>query len=150
MFCVNCLYPTTSVKNSRSKKNAALVWRRRFCSRCGRSFTTQEFPSLRDNKPVSNAHRLSPFNLGKLIISISKAFPHSKHDAEFNSFELARSVENQLSTEREYITTDDIAAITHSTLKRFDQLAGMHYAMSHGLVTSVRKRGRPSLAWHDQ
>lgn len=150
MFCINCFYPTTSVVNSRPNKEKPLVWRRRKCTKCGHNFTTEETPALRENKVIYKDGKQVPFNLGKLTISIAKAFPHSENDAEYSSFELARTIEKKLSTEVEYLQVADIAAFTHETLKRFDEIAGMQYAMQHGLLISVRKRGRPSVAWHEQ
>lgn len=150
MFCINCFYPNTRVVNSRPNRKKPLIWRRRTCAKCGHTFTTEELPSLRENKEVQSGNEILPFNIGKLTISISKAFPHSKKDAEYSSFDLARTIEGHLTTELEYITVADIAAFAHNTLKRFDEIAGMQYAMQHGLITSVRRRGRPSFAWHDQ
>lgn len=111
------------------------------------TFTTREYPSLTDNKKVNLPDGTTDeFNLGRLILSIAKAFTHSEKDAKYSSFWLAQSVENILSHQREIITPDDIEAITHATLKRFDELAALQYAAQHGLISSVRRRGRPSLA----
>ena len=59
---------------------------------------------------------------------------------------LAQTVEEALSTEYTIITPDDIAAVTHQTLKRFDELAAVQYAAKHRLISTVRRRGRPSLS----
>lgn len=146
MFCINCFHPSTNVTNSRPNKKEPLVWRRRHCANCNTTFTTRERPSLADNKKVTSKDNNKEFNLGKLTLSIAKAFTHSSKDAQYNSLWLAQSVEDQLSTQRENITPEDISAITHMVLKRFDELAAVQYAAQHGLITSVRRRGRPSLA----
>lgn len=149
MFCVNCFHKSTAVVNSRPHKKQPTVWRRRTCPNCSQTFTTYERPSLADNKPV---HLLSgerdEFNLGKLIISISKAFTHSPKDAEYNVLWLAQTVEDIMSTEYKVITPEDIEAVTHQTLKRFDELAAVQYAAQHKLISSTRRRGRPSLREH--
>ena len=42
---------------------------------------------------------------------------------------------------------DDIAAITHSTLKAYDPMAALQYAAQHELITMKRRPGRPSTAY---
>lgn len=146
MFCINCFYPTTKVTNSRPHKKNPTIWRRRHCSHCGATFTTRERPSLEENQIVQVAGRPEGFNLGRLTLSIARAFTHSEEEAKNNSLWLAQSVEDILSSQRETITPEDIEATTHAVLKRYDELAAIQYAAQHGLITSLRKRGRPSLA----
>ncbi len=147
MFCINCFHKNTAVVNSRPHKKKPTVWRRRKCPSCGNTFTTLERPSLADNKPVHlPSGKTDTFNLGKLIISISKAFTHSPKDAEYNALWLAQTIEDTLSTEHTVVTPEDIEAVTHQTLKRFDELAAIQYAAQHQLISSTRqRRGRPSL-----
>jgi len=146
MFCINCFNSTTTVENSRPNKRHPQVWRRRKCPVCGVHFTTHERPSLADNKRVTlSDNQFDVFNLGKLILSIAKAFTHAPREAEYNALWLAQTVEETLSTERQTITPGDIEATVHQTLKRFDELAAIQYAAQHHLIFSSRKRGRPSL-----
>jgi len=86
------------------------------------------------------------FNIGKLIISIADAFAHSPEKASYDALWLAETVESILSTDYAVITPEDIAAVTHQTLKSFDELAAVQYAAKHRLITSVRRRGRPSIS----
>jgi transcriptional repressor NrdR len=147
MFCINCFSPSTAVANSRPNKKQPSVWRRRRCSECGTVFTTYERPSLADNKALQLPDGSQEgFNLGKLIISITKAFAHLPAEAAYNSLWLAQTVEDRLSTQREVITPEDIEAATHDVLHHFDELAAMQYAAQHHMITSTRRRGRPS--WH--
>lgn len=149
MFCVNCFHKNTSVANSRPHKKQPQIWRRRKCSQCGMIFTTYERPSLADNKPIHRSDgTTSTFNLGKLIISISKSFTHNPKEAAHNSLWLAQTVEDTLSTQYKTITPEDIEVVTHQTLKRFDELAAVQYAAQHRLISSTRRRGRPSLREH--
>lgn len=146
MICINCFHQNTRVVNSRARKKEPEVWRRRQCSSCETIFTTKELPSLADNKKVYPGNKKTEdFNLGKLILSIAKAFTHSKRDAEYNSLWLARSVESYLSSQEKMVTPEVIEAATHTVLKRYDELAAVQYAAQHGLISSVRRRGRPSL-----
>ncbi len=146
MFCINCFHPHTKVVNSRGSKKKPAIWRRRRCNHCGITFTTRERPSLEENKIVQKAGKDEPFNLGRLTLSIATAFTHSKEEAKNNSLWLAQGVEDILSSQRETITPEDIEATTHAVLKRYDELAAIQYAAQHKLITSLRKRGRPSLA----
>jgi len=149
MFCVNCFYKNTSVTNSRPHKKQPSIWRRRKCPTCGTVFTTYERPSLADNKPVHLEHgKTEEFNLGKLTLSIAQSLAHLPREAEYNALWLAQTVEDTLSTECEIVTPEEIAATTHATLRRYDELAAIQYAAKHYLITSARRRGRPS--WHER
>lgn len=146
MFCINCFHSSTAVANSRPHKKRPSVWRRRSCSKCGAVFTTHERPSLSDNKPITlNDGSEDVFNLGKLTISISKAFHHAPDEAEYSSLALAQTIEDTLSTQLKIITPEDIEAVAHQVLKQYDELAAMQYAAQHQLISSIKKRGRPSL-----
>lgn len=145
MFCINCFNKDTKVANSRPHKKQPSVWRRRKCPNCRTVFTTYERPSLAENKPVHlPGGKTEEFNLGKLIISIAQAFTHTPNEAAYNALWLAQTVEDTLSSQREVLTPEDIAAITHYTLKQFDELAAIQYAAQHQLIISTRRRGRPS------
>ena len=149
MFCINCFHKSTNVTNSRSYKKHPQVWRRRHCTQCGHTFTTHERPSLADNKQVAlQDGTYTRFNLGKLILSIGKAFSHASDEIETNVLGLAETIEEILSTERQTVTPEDIEATTHQVLKRFDELAAIQYAAQHKLISSARRRGRPSLREH--
>jgi transcriptional regulator NrdR family protein len=100
---------------------------------------------------VLSSERSEKFNLGKLIISIANAFTHEPRESTYNALWLAQTVEDTLSTEQETITPEDIAAVTHAVLKRFDALAALQYAAQHRLISSTRqRRGRPSLHEHER
>ena len=146
MFCINCFNSSTSVTNSRPHKKQPQIWRRRKCTACGMIFTTHERPSLADNKPIHlKGGATDTFNLGKLIVSLSKAFTHSPDAAAYDTFWLAQTIEDTLSTQYKVVTPDVIEAVAHQTLRQFDEVAAMEYALSHRLITSTRRRGRPSL-----
>lgn len=148
MFCINCFHSNTRVSNSRPHKKQPHVWRRRICPQCHISFTTYERPSLADNKPIYlPSGKTDTFNLGKLTLSIAKAFTHAPREASYNALWLAQTVEDVLSTEQRTITSEDIEATTHEVLKRFDELAALQYAAQHHLIDSTRRRGRSSIAW---
>lgn len=106
-----------------------------------------ERPSLVDTRPVSLPdNKREPFSLSRLTISISASFMHDTKKAAYDSLALAQTVEDLLLTDYSVITPDDIAAVTHQTLRHFDELAAVQYAAKHHLIASVRRRGRPSLS----
>lgn len=149
MICINCFHRKTAVTNSRPHKKASGTWRRRECPHCGQVFTTYEKPALDANIKVSYPAPGGPisatFSLSKLTLSIAASFSHDKLAQQLHSLPLAETVEQQLISEVRQPSSDDIAALTHQVLKRFDELAALQYAASHGLVEATRKRGRPSI-----
>lgn len=146
MFCINCFHSSTNVSNSRPQKKTPQIWRRRTCANCGKTFTTYERPSLADNKPVTlSSGKTEQFNSGRLIISISSSFIHDQEKAKRDPLWIARTVEDTLSTDKEPLTPQRIARETHETLKRYDEIAAIQYAAKHKLISSTRRRGRPSL-----
>jgi transcriptional repressor NrdR len=151
MICVNCFHGKTKVTNSRSHKKQSGTWRRRQCESCGNVFTTYEKPALDESVtihyPGSGKKGVqAPFSLSKLTLSIAASFSHDEVARQLHSLSLAETVEQLLITEVRQPSADDIAATTHQVLKRFDELAALQYAASHGLVQPTRKRpGRPSL-----
>ena len=150
MICVNCFHGKTKVTNSRPHKKQSGTWRRRQCDSCQTTFTTYEKPALDEAVLVSytdTSRTISaPFSLSKLTLSIAASFGHDKVAQQLHSLSLAETVEQLLISQVRRPSADDIAATTHQVLKRFDELAALQYAATHGMVSASRKRrGRPSL-----
>lgn len=151
MICINCFHAKTKVSNSRPHKKQSGTWRRRQCESCQTTFTTYERPALDDGVKVTYgagmSHITTTFSLSKLTLSIAGSFSHDQAASQLHSLDLAQTVEQLLITQVKQPSVDDIAAVTHQVLKRFDELAALQYAASHGLVNAVRKRrGRPSIS----
>ena len=151
MICVNCFHGKTKVTNSRPHKKQSGTWRRRQCESCQTTFTTYEKAALDEAVLIhyqggaGNA-LTAPFSLSKLTLSIAGCFTHDPMARQLHSLPLAETVEQLLITQVRQPSADDIAATTHQVLKRFDELAALQYAASHGLVAPTRnRRGRPSL-----
>lgn len=144
MICINCFHEKTAVINSRRQKKHASTWRRRHCPRCNLIFTTYELPALDDRPVLRHDGSQQPFNLGRLTISISRSFQHNQQAGQNDSYHLAQTVEQQLIMQVVQPSTDDITAITHAVLQRFDPVAAVQYAAQHDLLTSQRRRGRPA------
>lgn len=146
MLSINSTNEPTKVVNSRAHKKLPVVWRRRQGVESGVTFTTYERPSLAENKQIIRQDgQKDTFNLGKLLLSISAAFSHNQKSAQYDSLWLAQTVEDTLSIDPDKLTPHKIATVTYETLKRFDELAAVQYGAQHRLITSVRRRGRPSL-----
>ena len=154
MICVNCFHGKTKVTNSRPHKKTAGTWRRRQClnEACGLTFTTYEKPALDDSVSIfypgaqGEKSLSAPFSLSKLTLSIAASFTHDAQTRQLHSLPLAETVEQLLISQVLQPSADDVAATTHQVLKRFDELAALQYAATHGLVEATRKRrGRPSL-----
>lgn len=147
MICIYCFHVKTKVVNSRPHKKQPQNWRRRQCLKCEGIFTTYERPSSDELTVQSDSSAKEAFNLGKLAQSIARASMHNQQQAEYDSLFLAQTVELvllQRGGAGKNIAAQQIAEDTYDVLKRFDELAAMQYAMQHGLIVSVRRRGRPS------
>lgn len=143
MICVNCFHEKTNIVNSRPQKKSPVTWRRHHCLQCGTIFTTYERPSLEDQLVLNANGSHSPFSIGKLTSSISRAFQHNKHAADFDSYPLALSIQDTLLINHRNISVDDIAAVTHHIIRNYDKLAAIQYAAQHNLITLRRRPGRP-------
>jgi transcriptional regulator NrdR family protein len=152
MICINCFHIKTSVANSRPHKKQPSVWRRRTCAHCRTTFTTHERVALSDQRQVSDGKsQMSPFNIGRLIISVSRAFSHDPSRGKGDALWLAQTIETSLVTQTSgNLTTDQLAHMTYGVLKKYDELAAVQYAAQHQLISSLRKRGRPSLVSPEQ
>ena len=147
MICINSLNESTKVINSRASRKSPVVWRRREGVRSGITFTTYERPALAENKKLTLPdNKQDVFNLGRLILSIAAAFTHDRKKAQYDSLWIAQTIEDKLSMSPADLTPNLIARTTYETLKNFDEIAAIQYGAKHHIVTSVRKRGRPSLA----
>ena len=146
MICINCFHVKTRVANSRPHTKPS-VWRRRKCDSCQAVFTTYEKPSLDDRPILQNNSQADVFNIGRLIISISRSFQHDTKAAKYASLYLAETVESKLIATTKPLSTDDITAITYETIRRYDPVAGVQYAAQHDLVTPTRRPGRPSISF---
>lgn len=152
MFCINCLHPKTAVMNSRPHKKQPTIWRRRSCPQCGAIFTTTERVTVTDQRSIVDTNGVkTPFNIGQLLISIAQSFSHDPLQAKTDSLHLAQTVETMLVAQtRGDITSDQLAHTVYGVLKKYDELAAVQYAAKHQLISSLRKRGRPSLASPEQ
>lgn len=146
MICIYCLHKKTQIPNSRPHKKTTQVWRRRYCPNCKRIFTTYERPSLEDVAIIHNKQQSGIFSIGRLTASIHRTIAHLP-DAGTHSYELARTIELHLIQKYDItspLTTGALAEEAHAVLTRYDAACGLQYGVTHGLIASIRRRGRPS------
>ena len=146
MICINCFHDKTTTKNSRKYTKHPSVWRRRSCPECGAVFTTYERATLDEHTVRAQDGSTSPFNLGRLIISISRSFQHNERAAACDSYFLAQTVQERIIGQGKSLSAQVIAQVTHMVLQRYDPVAAIQYAAQHRLITSQR-RGRPSTVY---
>lgn len=147
MICINCFHDKTNIVNSRGHKKHPSTWRRHRCPQCQTTFTTYEQPTLDGSYVLGRDGQQRPFNLGKLIISIAHSFQHDTDEGASASLALAQTVQEKLLIQHREISSEDIMAVTHHTLECYDPVAAMQYAAQHDLITTKRRRGRPSTSY---
>ena len=146
MICINCFHTKTNVSNSRSLSNGTTTWRRHHCKACHRTFTTYERP-YSVIQVINESGSIEMFYKSKLCLSIAKSLDHDKKTQERSVLDLTDTVEQRLFAEMTSpIPLKKLTELTHEVLRRFDEIAGLHYAASHHLIHSIRRRGRPSIA----
>jgi transcriptional repressor NrdR len=152
MICINCFHIKTTVANSRPHKKQSSVWRRRHCQRCGNTFTTHERVALNDQRTIVDVTgKQQPFNLGRLIISLHRAFTHMPDQGKSDVLWLAQTIETLLVAQTmSSVTAEQVIHTAYGVLKKYDELAAVQYAAQHQIISSLRRRGRPSLASPEQ
>ena len=91
------------------------------------------------------------FSFGRLITSIDAAFQHNPSEGKNACYPLALTIQDKLlRLHPGQASHAEIATIAHQTLRNYDEAAAMQYALQHQLiVSSSKRRGRPSLVAHD-
>lgn len=146
MVCIYC-GSETSVTNSRYKKRAMTVWRRRSCAHCKAVVTTFESYDLATTLLVKKrSGALEEFQRDKILISIARSIEHRKNISQAAS-ELTNSVLTQLLINKPVstiISTEDISHMTSIVLKRYDAVSAIKY-LSYQAPTGSPKDVRSML-----
>lgn len=132
MICPYC-EGKTEVTNSRHQKRLNQVWRRRHCTDCGATFSTNELAAYETVWRVKAADSsLVPFHKQKLFIELYKACEHRP-----NALDDATALTDTIITKLRTITDNglvpslDIARTCHAVLSNFDTAAAVYYAARH-------------------
>ena len=127
MRCPFCAHENSQVKDSRPSEDGAAIRRRRQCEACGARFTTFERVQLRDVTVVKKAGEREPFDRDKLARSIAIAC--RKRDVPSERLDrLITSIQRQLETRGEEVTTTQIGEAVMDGLKALDHVAYIRFA----------------------
>ena len=127
MRCPFCAHENSQVKDSRPSEDGAAIRRRRQCEACGARFTTFERVQLREVTVVKKDGKREPFDRDKLSRSISIAC--RKRDIPSDRVDrLISSIQRQLETRGEEVTTTQIGEAVMDGLKALDHVAYIRFA----------------------
>jgi transcriptional repressor NrdR len=127
MRCPFCAHEASQVKDSRPSEDGAAIRRRRQCEACGARFTTFERVQLRDLTIVKKGGEREPFDRAKLELSVSIAC--RKRDIPAERLErLVTSIQRQLETRGDEVTTSQIGEAVMDGLKAIDHVAYIRFA----------------------
>ena len=127
MRCPFCAHEDSQVKDSRPSEDGASIRRRRQCEACGARFTTFERVQLRDLTVVKKNGERKAFDRAKLERSIATAC--RKRDVSPDRIErLVTSIQRQLETRGDEVTTTQIGEAVMDGLKALDHVAYIRFA----------------------
>ena len=127
MRCPFCAHEASQVKDSRPSEDGASIRRRRQCEECGARFTTFERVQLRDLTVVKKNGERESFDRSKLERSIAIAC--RKRDITPERIErLITSIQRQLETRGDEVTTTQIGEAVMDGLKALDHVAYIRFA----------------------
>jgi transcriptional repressor NrdR len=127
MRCPFCAHEASQVKDSRPSEDGASIRRRRQCEECGARFTTFERVQLRDLTVVKKNGEREPFDRSKLERSVAIAC--RKRDIPAERIErLITSIQRQLETRGDEVTTSQIGEAVMDGLKALDHVAYIRFA----------------------
>ncbi len=127
MRCPFCAHEASQVKDSRPSEDGAAIRRRRQCEACGARFTTFERVQLRDLTVVKKTREREPFDRAKLERSIAIACRKRDIPAE-RIDRLITSIQRQLETRGDEVTTSQIGEAVMDGLKALDHVAYIRFA----------------------
>jgi transcriptional repressor NrdR len=127
MRCPFCAHEDSQVKDSRPSEDGAAIRRRRQCEACGARFTTFERVHLRDLMVLKKNNEREPFDRDKLSRSISIACRKREITPE-RIDRLISSIQRQLETRGDEVTTSQIGEAVMDSLKALDHVAYIRFA----------------------
>src|SRR5665811_262803 len=95
MICPFCGNIKTTVSNSRLTHQGSKVWRRRYCEKCGRTFTTRENVELGFLEVTKINGSIEPFIRTKLVYSVISACDHLPNEID-TSMALVETIEKKI------------------------------------------------------
>ena len=127
MRCPVC-QTDTKVTNSREAERGKAVKRRRWCTSCGRRFTTYERMELLGIEVAKRSGSREPFSRHKLESGIRKAL-EKRPCSEEQLQKLVSSIENDIfNLNKDMVESAYIGQTVLSHLKNFDKVAYLRFA----------------------
>src|SRR3954466_8729206 len=127
MRCPFCAHEDSQVKDSRPSEDGAAIRRRRQCEACGARFTTLQRVQLRALTVAKKNGDRGPVARSKLERSSSMAC--RKRDIAPERIErLISSIQRQLETRGDEVTTSQIGEAVMDGLKTIDHVAYIRFA----------------------
>src|SRR3954468_573096 len=127
MRCPFCAHEDSQVKDSRPSEDGAAIRRRRQCEACGARFTTFVRVQLRDLSVIKKNGEREPFDRSKLERSIAIAC-RKRDIAPERIDRLISSIQRQLETRGDEVTTSQIGETVMDGLKAIDHVAYIRFA----------------------
>ena len=127
MRCPFCAQQDSQVKDSRPSEDGAAIRRRRQCEACGARFTTFERVQLRDLVVLKKTGERQPFDRDKLSRSIAIAC-RKRDIAPERIDRMISSIQRQLETRGDEVTTTQIGEAVMDSLKAIDHVAYIRFA----------------------
>ena len=127
MRCPFCAQQDSQVKDSRPSEDGAAIRRRRQCEACGARFTTFERVQLRDLIVAKKTGEREPFDREKLSRSIAIAC-RKRDIAPERIDRMISSIQRQLETRGDEVTTTQIGEAVMDGLKAIDHVAYIRFA----------------------
>jgi transcriptional repressor NrdR len=127
MRCPFCAHEASQVKDSRPSEDGASIRRRRQCEACGARFTTFERVQLRALTVMKKNGEREPFDRSKLERSIAIAC-RKRDVAPARIDRLITSIQRQLETRGDEVTTAQIGEAVMDGLKAIDHVAYIRFA----------------------
>ena len=128
MKCPYCGNPDTSVVDSRPADDNVAIRRRRFCSRCGRRFTSYERIETIPLMVIKKDHNREAFDRSKIEAGVVRAC-HKRPIPAQRIHDMVDQIENEIYNkgERE-IPSSEIGEIVMKYMKDLDQVAYVRFA----------------------
>ena len=131
MVCIYCGHDT-QVLNSRLRKKANQIWRRRKCIVCQNVFSSLEEVDWGQAVRMERRGHLEPFSRDQLFLSLYEACRHRK-TARNDATGLTETVLSRLwpHIDQASLTRERVISTTIEVLKRFDRAAASSYKAYH-------------------
>lgn len=133
-----CLYcgQQTRVTNSRAQRRLQAVWRRRHCTNCGATFTTQERADLSASVVFKDRDGvLKPFDGQTLFLSLYNSLRHRPQPQQ-DAAALTNTVISRLLPQAHgaSLSRTQVVTAVAEVLKHFDKAAQVQYLAFHPLT----------------